>query len=92
MKKTILVVLIYLVGCVCGYKYTKFNLMNNNYHKVWTKGDRTFSILLSSVSMIVDTEENCTCYKQNGRCLIHFPPDGYILTDVDRRTKQPNCC
>ena len=37
----------------------------------------------SSVSMIVDTEENCTCYKQNGRCLIHFPPNRYVLTDVD---------
>ena len=24
--------------------------MNNNYHREWTKGDRTFSILLSSGS------------------------------------------
>jgi len=50
MKKTILVLAIYLIGCVCGYKYTKFNLMNNNYDREWTKGDRTFSRLLSSGS------------------------------------------
>jgi len=41
----------------------------------------------SSVSMIVDTEKNCTCYKQNRRCLIHFPPNGYVLTDIDEETK-----
>lgn len=41
----------------------------------------------SSVTMIVDDLENCSCYKQNGRCLIHFTPEGYILTDVDEETK-----
>jgi hypothetical protein len=36
-----------------------------------------------SVSMIVDDEEDCTCYKENGRCLIHLPPKGYVLTDIE---------
>lgn len=50
MKKQILLLVIYLGGCFCGYKYTKFNLINNLSHREWTKGDRTFSILYSSGS------------------------------------------
>ena len=52
MKKIILVLVIYLIGCVFGYKYTKFNLMNDNSHREWTKRDRTFSIILSSGSWL----------------------------------------
>jgi hypothetical protein len=37
----------------------------------------------SSISMIVNTEEICTCYKQNERCLIHLTPEGYVFTDVN---------
>lgn len=27
-----------------------------------------------SVSFEIDDEKDCTCYKRNGRCLVHFPP------------------
>jgi hypothetical protein len=52
MKKNFLIVAIYLTGCFFAYKYSKFNLLNNNYYKEWTKGDRTFSIMLSSGSWL----------------------------------------
>jgi len=43
-----------------------------------------------SISMTVDTKENCTCYKENGRCLIHLLPKGYLLSDVDKKQYKPN--
>jgi hypothetical protein len=52
MKKVILVLVIYLIGCVCAYKYTKFNIINRSYHREWTKEDRTFSIVLSCFSWV----------------------------------------
>ena len=36
-----------------------------------------------SMSVIVDDVENCTCYKENGRCLIHFPPPNYTISDLE---------
>jgi hypothetical protein len=36
----------------------------------------------SSVTMIVDDVEDCTCYMDRSRCLIHNPPEGYTLSDV----------
>lgn len=40
-----------------------------------------------SVSMIVDDVDDCTCYKENGMCLIHLSPPNYILTDIEDTSK-----
>jgi len=48
MKKTIIVLVIYLSGCVFGYKYTKHNLLSPPTPiKTWKVSDRNFSIGLS---------------------------------------------
>jgi hypothetical protein len=31
-----------------------------------------------SVSFEIDDELDCTCYKENGRCLVHFPPHFFL--------------
>jgi hypothetical protein len=41
----------------------------------------------SSVSFEIDDELDCTCYKGNGRCLVHFPPKGYVISDIDNEDK-----
>ena len=41
----------------------------------------------SSVSFEIDDELDCTCYKENGRCLIHYPPKGYVISDIDNKKK-----
>ena len=41
----------------------------------------------SSVSFEIDDELDCTCYKGNGRCLVHFPPKGYVISDIDNNSK-----
>jgi len=28
-------------------------------------------------------DKDCSCYKENGRCLVHSPPEGYVITDID---------
>lgn len=66
MKKTIIVAIIYLSGCVFGYKYTKHNLQNSVAKEKWTVGNRNFSIGLSLGSWItvgamgiVDLVQSC---------------------------------
>ena len=41
----------------------------------------------STVSFEIDDELDCTCYKGNGRCLIHYPPEGYVISDIDNKKK-----
>ena len=40
------------------------------------------------VSFEIDDELDCTCYKENGRCLVHFPPKGYVISDIDVNNKK----
>lgn len=40
-----------------------------------------------SVLFEIDDELDCTCYKRNGRCLVHFPPEGYVISDIDNKNK-----
>lgn len=41
----------------------------------------------SSVSFEIDDELDCTCYKENGRCLVHCSPEGYVISDIDNKKK-----
>lgn len=52
MKKRILLLVIYLIGCFFSYKYTKFNMTRDKYDKKCTKEDTTFSILVSTFSWL----------------------------------------
>ena len=54
MKKTILIIILYISGCICAYNYTKFYLINNNYENKnqWTKRDRFFSLTASLTSWV----------------------------------------
>lgn len=36
-----------------------------------------------SVSFEIDDETDCTCYKENGRCLVHSPHEGYVMSDIN---------
>lgn len=50
MKHKIFYVIFYLLGCFCAYNYTKYNLTHYPDRDKWTKGDRAFSLVLSSLS------------------------------------------
>lgn len=52
MKKTILIVILYLAGCVTSYKYTKFTKIKYKAPHEWTKGDRKLTITLSTFSWL----------------------------------------
>lgn len=52
MKKKILIIIIYLIGCVISYKTCKQLILNEPYHKVWTKTDRNVSIMISLFSWV----------------------------------------
>jgi hypothetical protein len=41
---------------------------------------------VSSASFEIDDELDCTCYKESGRCLVHFPPEGYVMSDINETT------
>lgn len=45
MKKTILIIVIYLLGYVCSYQYWKFNVQEDLGK--WTKGDRSVALVVS---------------------------------------------
>jgi uncharacterized membrane protein len=47
MKYLILIVAIYLSGTFVSYNYVKFNLKEDMQKTEWTKGDRTFAIIMS---------------------------------------------
>lgn len=36
----------------------------------------------SSVSFEIDDELDCTCDNRK-RCLVHSPPKGYVISDID---------
>jgi hypothetical protein len=38
-----------------------------------------------SVSFEIDDELGCSCYKENGRCLVHFPPESYVISDINEK-------
>lgn len=44
MKKFLIVFSIYIIGCVVGYKYWKYNLQEDLKRTTWTKGDRITAI------------------------------------------------
>jgi len=52
MKKKILIIIIYLIGCIISYISCKNVVLNEPHHKVWTKTDRNVSIMISSFSWL----------------------------------------
>ena len=52
MKKKILIIGIYLLGCLVSYPCMKLTLESDKAHTEWTKGDRAFSIITSSCSWL----------------------------------------
>ena len=52
MRKNIIVLIIYLVGCVVSYQTFKYTKINVSYYKGWTKGDRVFGLLISTGSWL----------------------------------------
>ena len=52
MKKKILIIGIYLLGCLVSYPCMKLTLESDKAHTKWTTGDRAFSITVSSCSWL----------------------------------------
>ena len=52
MKKTIIIILIYLLGCVCSYKLFKYQLTKDFPYMEWTIKDRNVCILFASLSWV----------------------------------------
>jgi hypothetical protein len=51
MKKIIIYVTFYLIGCFVSYLYAKHTLQHV-FNGKWTKGDRVFSISISTFSWV----------------------------------------
>ena len=52
MKRTIIIILIYLLGCVCSYKLFKYQLTKDFPYKEWSVKDRNVGILFASLSWL----------------------------------------
>lgn len=52
MEKQLIIIFIYLIGCVLAYIYLKYNSTHNPEDKNWTKVDRALALGLSLFSWI----------------------------------------
>ena len=52
MKKAIIIILIYLLGCVCSYKLFKYQQFKVSPTREWTIKDRNAGIFFASLSWV----------------------------------------
>jgi NhaP-type Na+/H+ or K+/H+ antiporter len=57
MKKNLIILAIYLLGCVCSYKYGKYLTLIRSGK--WTQKDRAVVLTLSVLSWITVAAEGC---------------------------------
>lgn len=55
MKKNIIILIIYLLGCFCTYPFAKWTVHQQKADHVWTVGDRNCNICFSSLSWLAFT-------------------------------------